>query len=112
MDLVRPQRISQQHIIGRVICDVKLYKALIRLWHMPGLDGELLDRFWPDGLVVMLGFGLHPYKKLGERVCATFTDVLQFLFESLASSGGMENWSMARRVRKSNGLTECLDATQ
>jgi len=58
-------------IIGRLLdtqvvpllCDVKLYKDLLRLFFNPNIDLDLLLSFWPAGFVLLLGFGLHPYKK-------------------------------------------------
>ena len=86
-------------IIGRLLdtqvvpllCDVKLYKALLRLFFNPNIDLPLLLSFWPAGFVLLLGFGLHPYKKYIERVCVCYSGILAPLFEDLAESGGKGN---------------------
>jgi hypothetical protein len=86
-------------IIGRLLdtqvvpllCDVKLYKALLRLLFNPNIDLALLLSFWPAGFVLLLGFGLHPYKKYIERVCICYSGILAPLFEDLAKSGGKGN---------------------
>ena len=86
-------------IIGRkldtqvvpLLCDVKLYKALLRLFFNPDIDRPLLLSFWPPGFVLLLGFGLHPYKKYIDRVCICYSGILGPLFEEMAASGGPGN---------------------
>jgi len=74
-----------------LLCDVKLYKTLIRLFFNKDIDQELLVLFWPAGLVLFLGVGLHLYKKLIEKICIVFSGILRPLFEDLARSGGEQN---------------------
>jgi len=74
-----------------LLCDVKLYKTLIRLFFNTEIDQTLLRLFWPVGLVILLGVGLHLYKKLIEKICLVFSGILKPLFEDLAKSGGKDN---------------------
>ena len=91
-----------QRQVVPLVCDVKLYKALVRLPFMDGIDNAALRAFWPRGLVVMLGYGLHPYKKLAERVCAVYSGMLQPLFEGSthARAGNAGNWFKKMKLGK------------
>ena len=89
--------------------DSKIFKILYRTWFNPKVDKSLLSLFMPPGLVLLLGVGLHVYKKHLDWINKIYAGVLAPLFEHMARSGGGDgNWFKKFKLAKLITFTSCL----
>ena len=111
--MMRAVQMARMHpVLGRLLdghatpllVDAKIYKCLQRLWWAAHIDRSLLAQWWPRGMYVALGIGLHVYKKLDERVSEVFAAPLRILFENMCGVKGDKKGRYFEKAKLSQRL--------